>query len=41
MENDTNIFQAITTSDVFKKYLSIRKDFILKDKNNKKINPII
>ena len=41
MEIDEHIFQAITTSDVFKKYLSLRKDFILKDKNNKKINQLI
>ena len=43
MEIDTHIYDAIINSDVFKKYLSIRKDFILKNKDNqhKKINHII
>lgn len=43
MEIDTHIFKAITSSEVFKKYLSIRKDFVLKDNNNnnKVINKII
>ena len=40
MEIDTHIFKAITNSDVFKKYLTLRKDFVLKDKNNK-LNKII
>lgn len=43
MEIDTHIHNAIKNSDVFKKYLSIRKDFILRNKinQNKKINNII
>ena len=39
MEIDSHIFKTITNSDVFKKYLNIRKDFILKD--TKKQNRII
>ena len=37
MEIDVHIHQAITSSDTFRKYLAIRKDFILKDNitNNK------
>ena len=38
MEIDYHIQQAIINSDVFKKYLTIRKDFILKDTINKKLN---
>ena len=39
MEIDTHIFKAITESEVFQKYLSLRKDFILKEPNyNKKPN---
>lgn len=42
MEIDTHIYKAILNSDVFKKYLAIRKDFILKDTNqNKVINRMI
>ena len=40
MEIDTHIFKTITNSDVFKKYLILRKDFVLKDKNSK-LNKII
>ena len=38
MEIDFHIQQAILHSIVFKKYLTIRKDFILKDSINKKVN---
>ena len=38
MEIDSHIQQAIINSDVFKKYLIMRKDFILKDTINKKLN---
>lgn len=43
MEIDTHIQKAITESDVFKKYLTIRKDFSFKDSSinhnkNKKVN---
>ena len=38
MELDFHIHQAILNSEVFKKYLAIRKDFILKDSINKKLN---
>ena len=37
MEIDSHIYKAIINSEVFKKYLAIRKDFILKDSNNSKI----
>jgi len=38
MEIDTHIHQAITSSDTFRKYLAIRKDFILKDNITKNKN---
>lgn len=45
MEIDTHIQKTITESDVFKKYLTLRKDFTLKDgninnNNIKKVNKI-
>ena len=40
LEIDTHIQKAITSSDVFQKYLLIRNDFILKHKNKKLIKSI-